>query len=376
MESLLNRYRGLTLLLVVLFAQLILVAYQVKTDHDVRLIRVWAVSTMLPPARLLAAVRTATTQFFSNYFLLVGAKEENRRLTAELDKLKMENRYLRSELGTAERAGPLSMFQASIPSATVAARVIGAGSGVNARAVFVDRGSSSGVKAGMAVITPDGVVGKVTAAYPSASQVLLIIDQGFSAGVVSAKEHVEGIVKGRGGPECRVAYVRNDEKIAVGEWFYTSGEDRIFPRGLPVGRVKSVGGDKVYKEIVLAPSGMARGLEEVLIVTGAVHQSIPDEQPATATAPLLPPPITQAPAAAPAEGQPAKPASLGTDADRLLEQYKKRAQSRGGAYGDNPEGLKPAEPSGGSGQAPARGATPAVKPPVSPSPPKPDAAKP
>ena len=368
MEALLNRYRSLTVLLVVLLAQLILVAYQVKTNQDVRLLRVWAVSSVAPMARLLEAVTGGASGAFSDYFLVVGARQENRRLSAELDRLKMENRYLRRELGTAEHAEGLRLFQTTLPSRTIAVRVIGAAPGFNSKVVFVDRGSAAGVKAGMAVINADGVVGRVSAAYPTSSQVLLITDQLFSAGVVSAKNRVEGILKGLGRSECGVYYIPRDEKVEVGEWFYTSGEDRIFPRGLPVGRVKTVGGDRTYKEIVLVPSGPARGMEELLVVLEAVHQSLPAEQATAGSAPLLAPP--NSPAAEPAAG-PAQAAGSATEADRLLEQYRKRAESRGGAYGDNPESRKP--PPAGSPAGPA--ASP-VKPPPTPAAPRPATVKP
>jgi rod shape-determining protein MreC len=216
--------------------------------------------------------------------------------------------------------------------------VIGAAPGFNSKVVFVDRGAAAGVKAEMAVINPDGVVGRVSAAYPTSSQVQLITDQSFSAGVVSAKNRVEGILKGLGRSECGVYYIPSDEKVEVGEWFYTSGEDRIFPRGLPVGRVKSVRGDKTYKEILLTPSGPARGMEELLIVLEGVHQSLPAEPATAGSAPLLAPPTS--PAAVPAAGPP-QAAGSGTQADQLLEKYRKSAESRGGAYGDNPESRKP-----------------------------------
>jgi rod shape-determining protein MreC len=340
MEALLNRYRGLTVLLVVVFAQLILVAYQVKTNQDVRLLRVWSVSSVAPMARLLEAVTGGASRGFSDYFLLMGTRQENRRLSAEVDRLKMENRYFRRELGTAERAEALRLFQATLPSRTIAVRVIGAAPGFNSKVVFVDRGSATGVKAGMAVINPDGVVGRVSAAYPTSSQVLLITDQSFSVGVVSAKNRVEGILKGLGRSDCGIYYIPRDEKVEVGEWFYTSGEDRIFPRGLPVGRVKTVGGDKTYKEILLVPSGPARGMEELLVVLEGVHQSLPAEEATAGSAPLLAPPTS--PTAVPAAG-PTPAAGSGTEADRLLEQYRKRAESRGGAYGDNPESRKPSQ---------------------------------
>ena len=369
MEALLNRYRSLTVLLVVLLAQLILVAYQVKTNQDVRLLRVWAVGSVTPMARLLEAVTGGASGAFSDYFLVVGAKQENRRLSAELDRLKMENRYLRRELGTAERAEVLRLFQTTLPSRTIAVRVIGAAPGFNSKVVFVDRGSAAGVKAGMAVINADGVVGRVSAAYPTSSQVLLITDQSFSLGVVSAKNRVEGILRGLARSECGVYYIPRDEKVEVGEWFYTSGEDRIFPRGLPVGRVKSAGGDKTYKEIVLIPSGPARGMEELLVVLEAVHQSLPSETATAGSAPLLAPPTTGT-AGVPAAG-PAQAVVSGTEADRLVEQYRKRAESRGGAYGDNPESRKPPETG-----PPAGPATPTAKPPLTPAAPRPATVQP
>jgi rod shape-determining protein MreC len=118
--------------------------------------------------------------------------------------------------------------------------VIATAAGASNTAVFVDRGSTSGVQKGMAVVTPDGIVGKVLAAYPTASQVLLVTDPSFAAGVVSQKNHVRGILKGMGHGNCRVDYVQNEEKVETGEWFYTSGDDRIFPKGMPAGQVTAV----------------------------------------------------------------------------------------------------------------------------------------
>ena len=84
---------------------------------------------------------------------------------------------------------------------------------------------------GMAVVTPDGIVGKVLDSYPTASQVLLITDPSFAAGVISQKNRVHGTIKGQGQSKCHVDYVQNEEKVDVGEMFYTSGDDRIFPEG-------------------------------------------------------------------------------------------------------------------------------------------------
>jgi len=184
METLLSRYRNVTVLLLVIFAQLILLAYQVKNDSDVRLIRVWAVTAVTPLARTLEGARGGTSGFLQNYVVLRDTRAENQKLRTDLGKLKLENQFLKTELATADRAKALEAFEAHTPSKMIGARVIATAAGASNTAVFVDRGSTSGVQKGMAVVTPDGIVGKVLAAYPTASQVLLVTDPSFAAGVV------------------------------------------------------------------------------------------------------------------------------------------------------------------------------------------------
>ena len=150
---------------------------------------------------------------------------------------------------------------------------------MNSKDVLIDRGSGSGVMRGMAVVTPDGIVGRVLASYPTASQVLLITDPTFAAGVISEKNRVHGTLKGIGQSKCIIDYVQNEEKVDVGEMFYTSGDDRVFPKGLPVGTVTVVRPGKTFKEIYVVPSGTQNGLEEVLVVMEGIHQEIPDAQP-------------------------------------------------------------------------------------------------
>ncbi|HTM11460.1 MAG TPA: rod shape-determining protein MreC [Bryobacteraceae bacterium] len=350
MEFFLNRYRNLTVLLVAIVAQLLLLAYQVKSNGEVRLIRVWAVSAVTPLARVIEAGRSGTVHFVRDYFVLLNVRQENQRLKSELDRTKMDNQYLRAELSTADRAESLAIFQQQSPSKTIAAHVIGNTTGVGAKVVIVDRGTGSGVQKGMAVITPDGIVGKVTAAYPTASFVLLITDPSFAAGVISQKNHVHGTLKGQGYSTVIVDYVQNEQKVEPGEQFFTSGDDRIFPKGLPVGETTVVREGKSYKEIFVTPSGLQNGLEEVLIVTEGVHVPIPEAQPTSQTVHLQEPPPAessdastidgapdQVPAQAPAQ-PPTQSGPLTTDADRLVDQYRKIGQAEKHIYGQSAGG--------------------------------------
>ncbi len=357
MEFLLNRYRNLTALLVVVVAQLLLIAYQVKTSKDVPLLRLWAVTAVTPVERILEVVRRNTWGFVEDYFVLINTRSQNDKLRKEIGQLKLDNQYLRTELSTADRARALSVFQTQSPSKTLAARIIGNGTGANSKVVFVDRGSGSGVESGMAVVTPDGIVGKVVAAYPTAALVLLITDVNFGAGVISQKNRVHGTLKGQGHDgTVLVDYIQNEEKIETGEWFYTSGDDRIFPKGFPVGQVTAVRSGRNLKEIYVTPSGFQGGLEEVLIVLESVHQAIPDVEISTPGIKLIPPPpdSQENPASSQTSGL------LTTDADRLKEQYKQVGEAQHHAYGQNPYTSTPPDFS----KLPGLRETPAVTKPV------------
>lgn len=392
MDFLLNRYRNLSMLLVVIFAQLLLLAYQVKSDKDIPLIRVWAVTGITPIARVIEAVRSHSVGFVEDYFVLLKVRDENRRLKEESGRMKMENQFLRAELSMADRVKALAGFQERTPSKTIAARVIATGTGANSKVVFIDRGSSNGIMRGMAVVTPDGIVGKVTAAYPTAAQVMLATDPSFAAGVISQKNRVHGTLRGQGRSDCQVDYVQNEETVEVGEWFYTSGDDRIFPKGMPVGQVRVVRQGKNFsKEIYLVPSGLQSGVEEVLVVVEGVHQEIPQiKTAATGEVALLPPPPESGKDAA------AAPAGPGTEADKLRERYRRIGEAQNHPYGDgvgrtpnfniDPDAVKkPAPAAGGqpagaaqkpAGSPPANTPAPAEARPASAKPPavKPDGA--
>jgi len=337
MDFFLSRYRNITVLLVVIVAQLLLIAYQVKSNQDIPLMRVWAVTAVTPVEQALEVVRSHTWGFVEEYFVLLGVKGENDKLKHENGKLKLENQYLKTELGTADRAQALRLFQAQSQSKTVAARVIGNGTGANSKVVFVDRGSASGVESGMAVVTPDGIVGKVVDAYPTSSLVMLISDPTFAAGVVSQRNHVRGTLKGQGHSECLVDYVQNEERVDPGEMFFTSGDDRIFPRGFPVGQVSAVRNGKNFKEIYITPAGMQGGPEEVLVILNGVHQEIPDGEIASPGYKILQPPVD---AEAPG-GNTVSSSTLVTDADRLKEQYKQAGQAQNHVFGEGTPGSKP-----------------------------------
>ena len=334
MEAIFTRYRSyrsLVVLVVVVMAQVLYLAYQVKTNRDERLIRVWAVSAVTPFSGIFEAIRHNTVGFMKDYFLLLDVREQNSKLKADNDKLRMENVFYRNQLATAEHARALTIFQTKTPSKTVAARVSGDSTVSTAKTVFIDRGSTSNIEKGMAVVTPTGIVGKVAAVYPLASQVLLVTDSAFKVGVESQRGHIHGTLN-CGTGRCVVEQIQNEEEVAVGEAFFTSGEDRVFPRGFPVGTVISVAPGNGMKDVRLNLSGTPSGVEEVLVVLDGVHQpiptgAVPEDKMAS---PLAPPPPDDKQQVT---GVAQPPVTGQTEADKMLQKYQELGKEQNHVYG-------------------------------------------
>ncbi|HEY2846009.1 MAG TPA: rod shape-determining protein MreC [Bryobacteraceae bacterium] len=363
MDLILNRYRNLTALVAAILVQLVLLAYQVKSNHEVRLIRVWAVSAVTPLARLLEGGRSGTSGFFKDYFVLLDVRDQNKRLQAELNRIQLENQYLRSEMDTAERGKALAVFQEHSRDKTIAARIIGNSPGSNGRVVLIDRGTGSGIQAGMAVITPSGIVGKIVSSYPTASTLLLVTDPTFAAGVISQKNRVHGTLKGAGNGNVIVDYVQNEQNVEVGEWFYTAGDDRIFPKGHPAGTVIAVRPGRTTKEIFLSPSGLQNGLEDVLVILEGDHAPIPDAPVPNQSVFLQPLPPAEGDSADPLNTAPSRGAE--TDLDREVQHTRRIADDQKHVFGERGRGAPDFNrvPDPGAGRSAATtpaGSTPAA----------------
>jgi rod shape-determining protein MreC len=119
----------------------------------------------------------------------------------------------------------------------------------------------------MAVMTADGIVGKVLLVYPSVAQVLLINDQSSGVGALLEKTRLQGVLRGTANGEVALERVMSDEQVSVGEPVLTSGGDQIFPKGLPVGTVTKVGaGRDLFLNIKIKPAANLSKLEEVVVL--------------------------------------------------------------------------------------------------------------
>src|SRR6266567_6276069 len=176
MESVLGRYRNLVILVGVLFLQVLGLAVQVKRGgndaENTRLIRIWGVGALTPFERTLVWVQNGTGNVWHNYFYLRGVRAENRQLKEQIEQMRLQQVRLSEDAAQAQRLQTLLSFKEQFISRTVAAQVIGTSGSDLSRIVIIDKGKSAGIDRDMAVITSEGIVGKVLLVYPSVSQVL------------------------------------------------------------------------------------------------------------------------------------------------------------------------------------------------------------
>ena len=271
MESVLGRYRNLIILVVVLFLQVLGLAVQVKRGsnetQDTRLIRIWAVDVLAPFERALVRIESGAGNIFHNYFYLRGVRAENRQLKEQIEQMRLEQVRLSEDAAQARRLQSLLAFKEQYVSKTVAAQVIGTSGSDSSRVVYIDKGENAGLGRDMAVMTSDGVVGKVLMVYPSVAQVLLINDQTSGVGVILGNTRLQGVLAGTVNGEVTLNGIMADEQVPVGENVLTSGGDQIFPKGLPVGTVTKVGtGKDLFLNIRIKPAADLSKLEEVLVL--------------------------------------------------------------------------------------------------------------
>jgi rod shape-determining protein MreC len=222
----------------------------------------------------------ATGHFFRNtwhnYIDLHGVRKENRELQKELARLRLEQVRLKADASESWRLRALLDFKERYVGQTVAAEVIGTSGSDLSHTIQIDKGSRAGVKPDMAVITPDGIVGKVKEVFPLSSQVLMVNDRESGAGVLLENSRLQGILRGVGQGELQVSDVMSDEKVDVGEQVVTSGGDGIYPKGFPVGTVTKVTSDLdggPFLAVKIKPAANLERLEEVLVVTKVAEES-------------------------------------------------------------------------------------------------------
>ena len=302
MESVFVRYRNILVLLAILLAQIIGLAVQVRRTgggHNsidtgdgagVRLIRLWANAVVSPPEELIHSSKLGVEHLWQNYIDLHNVRQQNQDLQKTIDRLRLEQAALLQDAQQGQRLQALNGFQEKYIYKTVAAQAIGSSGSDQSRVFYIDKGSADGLQRDNAVITADGIVGKVRDVFPHTAQVLAINDQTSGAGVILENTRTRGILRGNAAGLLEVVDILADKRIQKGDKVLTAGGDQVFPRGLPVGVVDKIVPDPErdsFIDVIVTPAAHIDRLDEVLVVTSTEPRFNSQDQQDIATSQAL-----------------------------------------------------------------------------------------
>ena len=267
------RQRAPIWLVGLLLTNLVIMAFDARDSVTrQRLLRVWVQALVSPAQSITSGASGAGTDFVRQITNFRGTAVENERLKQQLAEAQLELRKAQEAAGENERLRSLLSLKEKTGYDQVSARVIARDSSVWFNTVTIDRGSSSGIELNMPVVTGGGIVGRIIALSPVTAQVMLITDEKAAAGAIVGQlggSGALGPVRGLGkNGLIEMRYISGLEKVAVGDFILTTGQDSIYPPGLSVGEVVQVtpGTATQSHEILIRPSARIDQLEQVAVL--------------------------------------------------------------------------------------------------------------
>jgi rod shape-determining protein MreC len=254
-------------------AHLVAISHQVDGGQGTSLLQREVFALFYPFEWTVAASVRSVKSAVASYVDLRGVRSDNARLRERVAVLETLLQEKQDRVREADRLRELLRLKEVLPLETLGALVVARDGLPFYRMLTIDRGSEAGVVADAPVISPTGVVGRVIRVFPRAASVQLLLDAQAGVGVLIERTRVMGVASGRsaagegGPPDLEMRYVPALSDVQVGDVVVTSGLDDLYPKGLVVGRVRSVGsGSGLFKDVRVEPSADFATLEEVLVV--------------------------------------------------------------------------------------------------------------
>ena len=270
---------------VLLLTNLVIMAVDARDSVSrQRLLRVWVQALVSPAQNLTAGATGASTNLVRQIINFHSTANENERLKKDLATAELDLRNARQAVADNERLKGLLNLKEQTGYDPVPARVIARDSSIWFNTITINRGSSSGIALNMPVVTAGGIVGRVIALSPWTAQVMMITDEKAAAGAIVGQlggSGALGSVRGLGDSGLiEMRYVSGLERVDVGDYILTTGQDGIYPPGLSVGEVVQVkrGTATQPHQILVKPGAKLDQLEEVAVLLYHAPQRPAPEQ--------------------------------------------------------------------------------------------------
>lgn len=213
-------------------------------------------------------VRRGVERAWLGYVYLVDVEAQNEHLRERVAGLEADVVRLAELERANDRLSEVLQFRSELEVEVRGARVIARDPQHWFRSIVIDLGRRDGIRPGMAVLAPGGVVGRVLDVARTTSRVMLLTDNDSGIAAIVQRTRAEGVVHGARDQGCRMNYLRRDVDVKLGDRVVTSGLDGIFPKGISIGEVVEVVPE--HRDLLLSarvrPSVRLAELEEVLVV--------------------------------------------------------------------------------------------------------------
>lgn len=233
-------------------------------------------NVIAPPQRVMSGLTDNLKDAWSRYVELIGVSEERDEFAARVAVLEGELARTKEVVKENERLRALLGYQDSFPHRTIVATVISNDPRAEFKSITINRGEKDGIKPLMPVIGPRGLVGKVGTVGAGHARVLLITDPNSAVDSFVQRSRARGMVIGQawraelesGYYIARLEYLRRVSDIQNGDVVVTSGFDRVFPPGIPIGTINEVVTTRygVFTNADVVPFEDMSELQQVLVV--------------------------------------------------------------------------------------------------------------
>lgn len=263
-----GRYRTPLLLILTLLLVFTVLSLSLKSSPALRKVQGLVVSMTAPGLEGLEYVGRSAKQLWLGYFYLIGVRRQNAELQRQLEEYKQREVQFQEAEQALTRLETLLDLKRQVALPVIGARVIAYDPTLWSRAAIINQGKAQGVKEGLPVLAPQGIVGRIVGVYPEYSKVMLIVDRKSSADAMVQRTRIRGMLRGKGGNRCSLEFVPKSADVQVGDLVLASGLVGLYPKGLVFGKVTAANKKNpgVFQEIEVSPNVDLSTLEEVLVV--------------------------------------------------------------------------------------------------------------
>jgi len=263
-----GRYRTPLLLALTLLLVFTVLSLSLKSSPALRKVQGLVVSMTAPGLEGLSYVGRNAKQLWLDYFYLIGVRRQNAELQRQLEEYKQREVHFQEAEQALTRLETLLDLKRQVALPVIGARVIAYDPTLWSRSAIINQGKAQGVKEGLPVLAPQGIVGRIVGVYPEYSKVMLIVDRKSSADAMVQRTRIRGMLKGKGGNRCSLEFVPKSADVQVGDLVLASGLAGLYPKGLVFGKVTAANKKNpgVFQEIEVSPNVDLSTLEEVLVV--------------------------------------------------------------------------------------------------------------